>query len=178
MKTSFLLLLSIVFLISCAHPKPRKPITHTGRVDMSESIAFNKRLFQLEKEAFERIMQQDSIHTYINSKYGFWYAYEVENTQDTIKPVTGDRVVFSYDVTGIDGQVIYTKEELGNKTYLVDQQDFMQGIQEGIKFMNVNEKVIFLLPSQKAYAYYGDENKIGTNTPLIVNVELLEIKSN
>ncbi len=34
------------------------------------------------------------------------------------------------------------------------------------------ETVTFLFPSLKAYGYYGDTNKIGTNVPLICNVTI------
>jgi len=176
MKIKIGLLIVVLSLVSCANPKPRKPIAHTGRMDMDKSIAYNKKLFELEKKAFQSIINKDTLHQYIDSKHGFWYAYDVEMSTDSIRPTKGDEVVFAYDVKALDGQIIYTQQELGDKTYRVDQQDFMQGIQEGIKLMKVDEKVIFLLPSQKAYSYYGDENKIGTNMPLIVSVELKEIR--
>ena len=176
MRTKWVILLIGVLLVACGNPKPRKPIMRTGTIDMSESVAINKQIFSLESARFQKIMEQDTVHTYKNSQYGFWYAYDSERSTDSIMPVAGDEVAFLYDIKSIEGKVIYSKEELGQKTYVVDHQDFMQGIQEGIKFMKVDEKVIFLLPSQKAYAYYGDEKKIGSNTPLIVTVELLEIK--
>ena len=176
MKYKIIVLISLLVFVSCANPKPRKPITHTGRMDMSQSIAYNKKLFSLEKKAFLAIIAKDTIHQYIDSKQGYWYAYEEKKPLDSITPSKGDEVVFTYDVKAINGEIIYTQQELGKKTYRVDQQDFMQGIQEGIKMMKVDEKIIFLLPSQKAYGYYGDENKIGTNIPLIVSVRLLEIK--
>lgn len=174
------LFISILLLsfISCANPKPRKPISRTGSVDMSKSIAFNKKLLAHEENLFKQIIKKDSLHTYLDSHYGFWYAFDKKNEKSTIKPVKGNEVTFEYDVKDINGKIIYTKEELGNKKYLVDQQDFMQGIQEGIKLMKIDEKVIFLLPSQKAYAYYGDEKKIGSNTPLIVTLTLLDIQTN
>lgn len=164
--------------MACGNPKPRKPIMRTGRVDMSESVAINKQILAKENQRFQSIMEQDTARTYLNSHYGFWYAYDSKNITDSAMPIKGDEVTFLYDIKSIEGETIYSQEELGEKTYLVDQQDFMQGIQEGIKFMKVDEKVIFLLPSQKAYAYYGDEKKIRSNTPLIVTVELLEIKNN
>lgn len=173
-----MLFIILVGVVSCANPKPRKPIMRKSSVDMTESVAINKKIFRQENQFFRAIIDKDSLHNYINSQYGFWYAYDSEMSLDSITPVKGDEVRFLYDVKSIDGEIIYTQEELGEKNYIIDQQDFMQGIQEGIKFMKVDEKVIFLLPSQKAYAYYGDENKIGSNTPLIVTVELLEIINN
>ena len=176
MKAKIIVLIVLLALVSCANPKPRKPISHTGRMDMSQSISYNKKLFSLEKKAFQTVIEKDTLHHYIDSRQGYWYAYELEKPLDTIKPTKGDEVIFTYDVKAINGELIYTQQELGKQTYRVDQQDFMQGIQEGIKMMKVGEKIIFLLPSQKAYGYYGDENKIGTNRPLIVSVILLEIK--
>lgn len=178
MLRKVLLIIGCISLFSCANPKPRKPISRTGSVDLTESITFNKKLLLHEENLFKKIIEQDSLHTYINSQYGFWYAYAKKSEEDTKKPVKGDKVTFVYEVKSIDGEIIYSKAEIGEKEYLIDQQDFMQGIQEGIKLMKVNERVIFLLPSQKAYGYYGDENKIGTNTPLIVNLTLLEIQTN
>jgi len=178
MKINFLIFSLFFIFISCVKPTPRKPITRTGRIDMSESIAFNKKIYEAEQQAFQKIIKKDSLHEYIDSKHGFWYAYDSKRSTDSIYPVAGNEVVFWYDVKRIDGTPIYSKEELGAKTYLVDRQDFMQGIQEGIKLMKINEKMIFLLPSQKAYAYYGDEKKIGSNTALIVCVELIEIRNN
>lgn len=172
-----LLILSLFFLVlSCANPKPRKPIAHTGGMDLSQSIELNKLLFEQETAFFNKHIQNDSLHTYKASQYGFWYAYEVQNQIDSITPVKGDEVSFLYSIIDTNGQNIYSQEELGEKTYLVDQQDFMQGIQEGIKMMKVDEKVIFLLPSYKAYAVYGDGNQIKPNTPLIVTVKLTSIR--
>lgn len=178
MKINLFFIAYLVLLVSCGNPKPRNPIMRTGTVDMTKSVQINQKILEQENKVFGIIMENDSLHTFIDSHYGFWYAYDSEKSKDSIFPVKGDEVRFHYDIKAINGETIYSQEELGVMNYLVDQQDFMQGIQEGIKFMKVNEKVIFLLPSQKAYAYYGDENKIGSNTPLIVTVELLEIKNN
>jgi len=174
MKYSALLIVLLAF--SCANPKPRKPIAHTGSVDMSQSIAYNKQLNKQEIVSIKKYIEKDTTRTYIDSQHGFWYTYISKNEKDSIKPVKGDEVVFLYDIKSLDGIEIYSKEELGEKTYLVDQQDFMQGIQEGIKLMKVDEKIVFLLPSIKAYGVYGDQNKIGANTPVAVTVELITIR--
>ena len=59
----------------------------------------------------------------------------------------------------------------------MDKQELFTGLREGLKLMRSGETVTFLFPSQKAYGYYGDENKIGTNVPLICEVTLLDIKT-
>ncbi|HHB52212.1 MAG TPA: gliding motility-associated peptidyl-prolyl isomerase GldI [Saprospiraceae bacterium] len=170
------LLLPMILLISCANPKPRKPVAHTGRMDMSQSIAFNKQLNKDELNRIKAYIRRDSTHTYINSQRGFWYTYLAKNEKDTLSPKKGNEVVFLYDIKDLQGNEIYSEDTLGRKTYLVDQEDFMQGIQEGIKLMRINEKILFLLPSSKAYGVYGDQKKIAANTPLVVTLELITIR--
>jgi FKBP-type peptidyl-prolyl cis-trans isomerase len=60
----------------------------------------------------------------------------------------------------------------------MDKQELFTGLREGLKLMKTGETVTFLFPSQKAYGYYGDQNKIGSNMPLICEVTVLAIKEN
>ena len=57
----------------------------------------------------------------------------------------------------------------------MDKEELFTGLREGLKLMKPGETVTFLFPSQKAYGYYGDTNRIGTNTPLICEVTVNSI---
>jgi len=57
----------------------------------------------------------------------------------------------------------------------VDQEDFISGIQQGIKLMKVGETVIFVIPSYNAFGILGDGNKIGMHTTIKSKVTLLNI---
>ena len=60
----------------------------------------------------------------------------------------------------------------------MDQQELFSGLREGLKLMKEGESISFIFPSQKAYGYYGDTDKIGPNTPLICDVSLLKLTTN
>ena len=57
----------------------------------------------------------------------------------------------------------------------MDQEEIFTGLREGLKLMKTGETVTFLFPSQKAYGYYGDQNKIGVNVPLMCEVTIHSI---
>ena len=141
---------------------------------MSESVERNKELKNVEEEIFRLKMENDSINNYISSEYGFWYYYKEKDTMNNKFVTTGDEVIFSYEVRNLNDSIIYSKEELGDKNYLVDKEELITGLQEGIKLMKEGEVVVFLFPSYKAYGYSGDE-RIGTNEPLIYIVQLKKI---
>ena len=60
----------------------------------------------------------------------------------------------------------------------MDQEKLFSGLREGLKLMKAGETVTFLFPSQKAFGYYGDKNKIGTNIPIICEVTVNTITKN
>ncbi len=164
-------------LISCNNQQARKPVSYSSGTFMKESVARNKKLIAGEEAKIEAIMKSDSASEYIASPKGYWYKYEVKSTsKDSLYPKKGDVAYFDYEVKDLDGNVIYTELELRPQVYLVDKQNIMMGMRDGIKLMKKGEKVSFLFPSHMGYGYHGDDRRIGHNQPLLTTITLRDIK--
>ena len=98
------------------------------------------------------------------------------NTRRFSNPETGDIAELTYDIRDLNDIILYSKETLGIKNYVVDKEDFISGIQKGIKLMKVGETIIFVIPSYNAFGISGDGNKIGINKTIKSKVTLLNIK--
>lgn len=174
MKNNLIYLILIVIFSSCSKPEPRKPIIRKTSSFMTESVERNRALNNMEEDLLKQKMEKDGRFDYINSEYGFWYYYMVKDTLNNKFATTGDEVIFSYEVRTLNDSIIYSKEELGIQNYLVDKEELITGLQEGIKLMKEGETVVFLFPSYKAYGYTGNE-RVRSNEPLIYTVNLKEI---
>ena len=174
MKNKILFILISILLISCSKPEPRKPIVRKTSSFMSESVKRNIVLNKLEEDVLKYKIEKDSVNEYISSEYGFWFFYNKKDTLDSKIPVRGDEVIFTYEIKNLQDSIIYSYEELGVKNYLVDKEELITGLQEGIKLMKKGEIVTFLFPSHKAYGYTGYE-KIQSSEPLVYTVHLKEI---
>ena len=174
MKNKLIIALLLVFLVSCEDPTPRKPVARKSSTFLKESIERNKVINKLEEDAFLELMKKDSINNYISSSFGFWYYYISMNSTSNKLPKTGDEVYYNYKIKNINNDVLYTEEELGERSFLVDKQELITGLQEGLKLMKEGEVVTFLFPSHKAYGYSGYK-KIGMNQPLIYTVTVNKI---
>lgn len=163
-------------IVSCKSPEARQPISAKSGSFIDQSVERNIDLNNRERAAFEARMANDSTTNYIASNSGFWYAYTTQVSDSLITPEFGDKVTFEYSIKDINNAVIYSEDDLKQQTYIMDKQELFTGLREGLKLMRTGETVTFLFPSQKAYGYYGDENKIGTNVPLICDVTLLNIQ--
>ncbi|PWA07428.1 gliding motility-associated peptidyl-prolyl isomerase GldI [Flavobacterium psychrotolerans] len=162
-------------LLSCCsqQQQARRPISQSSGTFLKESVIRNKKLISGEEAKIDSIIKSNPAIQYIASDKGYWYRYEIKNTQDSIRPKKGDIAHFNYEIKDLDGNVIYSELELRPQTYHVDkEQKIIMGLRHGIKLMRKNETVTFLFPSHVGYGYHGDDRRIGHNQPLICTVTL------
>lgn len=166
-----------LFLGSCSQHQPaRRPVSHSSGSFLRESAERNIKLVAGEEARIDSIIKSNPAIKYFASKKGYWYYYEVRNDKDTLRPKRGDVAYFEYDVKDLDGNVIYSEVQLRPQVYLVDKENIMMGLRDGIKLMRKNERVTFLFPSHMAYGYHGDNKRIGHNVPLVCTVTLTDFK--
>lgn len=163
-----------ILLNSCLQPAPRKPVSYKSISFMNESVELNKKLNNFEENSFKKIMELDSLNTYYNSSNGFWYTYIKRNSNNYF-PKFGDKLLYTYAVFTLENETIYSFNQIGEKSYVVDQQELEEGLRNGLKLMKEGEIVSFLFPSHKMFGYLGDQNKILPNQPLIYKVQLNKI---
>jgi gliding motility-associated peptidyl-prolyl isomerase len=174
----FLTLAIIVLLYNCKTPEARPPVSVKSGSFIDASVERNIKLNNKEEAIIEKILQKQA-KDFIASDSGFWYYYNTRIENDTlITPDFGDVVNYIYDVKTLNGEVIYSKEDITTQNYTMDKEELFTGLREGLKLMKTGETVTFLFPSLKAYGYYGDENKIGSNIPLICKVTINSITQN
>lgn len=168
-KNLYIIIITVLICYGCKSPEARMPESVKSGSFLKESAQRNKKLNELEKKQINNIIKSNPDKAYIASESGFWYYYNTKLESDTIQPQFGDNVTFNYNVSNIDGDEIYSKT---NRSYIMDKEELFTGLREGLRLLKPSETVTFIFPSQKAYGYYGDDNKIGTNVPLICEVTL------
>jgi len=176
MKKLFPIFALLILLAGCSKQQARKPISKTDGNFIKESIERNKKLIAGEEQLIDSIIKKDTLKEYIASNKGYWYKYITKIEENTNFPVKGDIAYFDYEINNIKNAVIYSKEELKTQQYVVDKQNIMMGLRDGIKLMKKGETVTFLFPSHMGFGYHGDDNRIKPNEPLICTVILKDIK--
>lgn len=181
MKNNLLITIIIIAFVSCKTPESRKPIS--GGNDQSfinNSIKRNRAINKMEEDFFRKLIKKDTLHQYVETKNGFWYYLNKETTTtNAVFPKKGDEVIINYEIRNVYNEVIYTKEELGtrgqktgDRLYKIDAEEFITGLQEGIKMMHFGETATFLFPSNKVFGVSGFQDRINSNQPLIIEVYL------
>lgn len=179
MNKPYLIIVILLAFVSCKQPEARRPVSVSSGSFINASVERNKKLYAHEQSLIEKIIKKDKENNYIASESGFWYYYNTKVEIDSLEtPKFGDIVNYDYNVKALNGSVIYSKEELKTQNYAMDREELFTGLREGLKLLKTGETATFLFPSQKAYGYYGDEHKIGSNTPIICEVTINSITQN
>jgi gliding motility-associated peptidyl-prolyl isomerase len=168
----------VCLTLGCKSPEARQPVSTTSGSFIKESAERNIKLYQKEQQQISAIIENHPDIEYIASESGFWYYYNTKVEQDSITADFGDIVNFNYNIKDLNGNEIYSFEEITTQNYSMDQEELFTGLREGLKLMKAGETVTFLFPSQKAFGYYGDTKKIGTNVPLMCQVTVNSITQN
>ncbi|MFI0430871.1 gliding motility-associated peptidyl-prolyl isomerase GldI [Mariniflexile sp. HMF6888] len=179
MNKLYLIIVILLAFVSCKQPEARRPVSVSSGSFINASVERNKKLYAHEQSLIEKIIKKDKENNYIASESGFWYYYNSKVEIDSLEtPKFGDIVNYDYNVKTLNGRLIYSKEELKTQNYAMDREALFSGLREGLKLLKTGETATFLFPSQKAYGYYGDEHKIGSNIPLICEVTINSITQN
>lgn len=178
MKQITILIILCFSIISCKQQQARMPISHSSGVFLKQSVERNKKLIKAEEKRIDSIIKSDSKINYLASKKGYWYYYISQNEMDSTFPEKGDIVTYTYEIRDLSNKIIYSEKELGEQKYVVDKQEILMGLRDGIKLMHKNETVQFLFPSHMAFGYHGDDKKIETNEPIMCKVTLIDLKKN
>jgi FKBP-type peptidyl-prolyl cis-trans isomerase FkpA len=97
--------------------------------------------------------------------------YEQANGQ----PVEKDMIVFlKYSIRLITGDLIYSSDEDGMKSFRVGKGGVESGLEEGIMLMSKGDKARFIMPSHLAHGVPGDGVKIPRRATIIYDIELVD----
>lgn len=175
----YILFTSLISLgISCQELPARKALNKSQEVFLKQSALRNKDRYETESKALKAAAEQDSLHPYKKGAKGYYYSLSGGKRTGINHPKKGDWVAVDYQIENLGGKVLYTFEEVETENFLVDREDVLPALREGVKHLKNGEVGVFLFPSYLCYGYQGDGDKIGVSQPLKIYIHLLEHRIN
>lgn len=92
------------------------------------------------------------------------------------KAEKGDIVELNYTVKFLNGELVYSSDNDGVKTFQLSKSQETSGLEEGILKMNCGDKARLIVPSYLAYGVTGDLKKISIKNTLIYDIHLVDLK--
>lgn len=169
---SALLFLSFVLFNSCTEEETIKALPETDW-STAESINMQSTFLEEENDEIDSYLKHHADWKMIKTGSGLrYFIYERSNSNDSVKVY--DEVSIYFEVKLLDGTICYSQKEEIQK-FMIEKTDIESGLHEALKYMCLNDKALFILPSHLAHGLIGDQDKIPPLQPLIYDIQLIKI---
>jgi FKBP-type peptidyl-prolyl cis-trans isomerase len=164
--------LALLSLWACNEPK--KPVVLPSDQELKEGLEkVNKMISQDEKRDIDAYIKR---YGWNMKETGTGLRYMIYKDGDGETPKPGDVVWVEFQVNLLDGTLCYSSQITGEQSFVVDFDSVESGLHEGIKLLKEGASAKFIIPSHLAFGLVGDGDKIPPLSPLVYDIELLQIE--
>jgi len=165
--------MSIGFIFSCTSTADDKKVEMNPQQIKEALIDVNKDAAEQESlqiDGYVSRRKMDVITT------GTGLRYQIYHKGNGKKAESGMKAVVSYEVSLINGKVVYSTKEVGVEEFTIGNDRVESGLHEGICYMSVGDKAKIIIPSHLAHGLVGDFKKIPVRSTVIYDIELKALK--
>lgn len=168
----WILVLAGLWLVSCGD-RPQ-PIVKTETPQLKESLEkANRYLVNEEEEEIQNYIARHQLDP-IATGTGLRYQVTKPGTGNLIQG--GQRVSMEYVLQNIMGDVLYSSEKDGVKTFEAGCGDVEAGLDEAILHLRKGDVATVIIPSHLGHGLQGDQNRIPPQATLIYTVKIIDVK--
>ena len=169
-KAKYLILLLLVSLFAC-NEKPKKPV-EIPKKEMKQSMeTANRYLLNEEEEEIEHYVQRHGLEMV---RTGTGLRYQIIRQGDGKQIENGDVVSLDYELYSLKGELIYSSEKDGVKTFKVGEGGVESGLNEAMTYLHYGDVAKLIIPFHLAYGLHGDDNKIPEYATLVYTIKVIE----
>ncbi len=141
-----------------------------------EFADYSKKQMELEKDILAKFIEEKKYKDVFTTETGLRLV-AVTNPANTNFPLVGDTVVVHYTGRLLDGTKFDSSYDRNQPiTFVLRQGQVIDGWFQGLQLLKKGQKSVLIIPSPLAYGEQGASGTIPPNSPLVFDVELVDIK--
>ena len=161
----------LLCFVSCEEktPKQTNPISKS---DMKRSMeTANRYLVNEEEEDIENYIKRHGLNM-ISTGTGLRYQILKQNSDRRIEK--GEEVTLEYELHSVAGDLLYSSEKDGLKSFIVGNGEVESGLDEAMTYLHRGDLAKLIIPNHLAYGLHGDEDQIPEYATLVYTIKVLE----
>ena len=167
----YLIIMALLVFFSCGEKKQKPSMPVTKSEMMSSMEKANRYLVNEEEEEIENYVRRHEM-TPIKTGTGLRYQILKQGTGQKIEK--GEEVVLEYELHSIAGDLIYSSENDGLKSFVVGQGQVESGLEEAMSYLHRGDVAKLIIPFHLAYGLHGDDDKIPEYATLVYTIKIIE----
>lgn len=171
--TSFFFIFVMFSCVNNDKPKYDQVVRHSvTQDDINESLEEANRNFLIQEAGL--INDYIEYHKLNVIQTGTGLRYQIHDQGDDDLIEEGDIITLEYEVRLLNGNLIYSSENDGNKTFLVGRGGVESGLEEAVLKLSKNSVATLILPAHLAYGLTGDGNKVPHRATLVYKIKVVD----
>lgn len=160
----------LVSLFAC-NEKPKKPV-EIPKKEMKQSMeTANRYLLNEEEEEIENYVKRHGLEMV---RTGTGLRYQIIRQGDGKQIANGDVVSLDYELHSLKGELIYSSDKEGVKTFKVGEGGVESGLNEAMAYLHYGDVAKLIIPFHLAYGLHGDDNRIPEYATLVYTIKVIE----
>lgn len=167
----YLMLLLLIAFFACGEKTPKQQNT-MSKYEMKNSMETANRYLLNEEE--EDIANYIKRHGLEMTSTGTGLRYQILK-QGSEKPIEkGEKVTLEYELHSIAGDLIYSSDNDGVKSFVVGEGSVESGLEEAMNYLHRGDVAKLILPFHLAYGLHGDDKCIPEYTTLVYTIKIID----
>jgi len=168
----FLVLSATLSLTSCnsgsVNDTNPKPVDYQRQKETIEKA--NRYLVTKESEDINDYIERHELKV---TKTGSGLCYSIINPGRGLQIERNEVISMKYEVRLLTGEVLYSSENEGVKTFAVGKGGVETGLEEAVINLHHGDVAEIIIPSHLAHGLLGDGNKVPPRTTLVYRIKIL-----
>jgi len=167
----YLIFMLLLAFVSCGE-KPQKQAETLSKSEMKSSMEkANRYLLNEEESDIENYIKR---HGLAMTSTGTGLKYQILKQGSEQKIGKGERVTLEYELHSIAGDLIYSSENEGVKTFVVGEGAVESGLDEAMTYLHRGDVAKLIIPFHLGFGLHGDDNRIPEYATLVYTVKIID----
>lgn len=167
----YLIMLLLFSVFSCEEKPQHQPVP-ISKSEMKNSMETANRYLLNEEE--EDIANYIKRHGLEMTSTGTGLSYQILKQGSEKRIEKGEKVTLEYELGSIAGDLFYSSEKDGIKSFVVGEGSVESGLEEAMSFLHRGDEARLIIPFHLAYGLHGDDNRIPEYATLVYKIKVLD----
>ena len=131
----------------------------------------NRYLLNEEAEDIENYVKRHGLNM---TTTGTGLRYQILKQGSEQKIEKGEVVTLEYELHSIAGDLIYSSENDGVKSFIVGEGTVESGLDEAMTYLHRGDVAKLIIPFHLGYGLHGDDNRIPEYATLVYTIKILD----
>lgn len=167
----YLIMLLLFSVFSCEEKPQHQPVPISKNEMKNSMETANRYLLNEEEEDIANYIKRHGLEM---TSTGTGLRYQILKQGSEKRIEKGEKVTLEYELGSIAGDLFYSSEKDGVKSFVVGEGGVESGLDEAMTYLHWGDQAKLIIPFHLAYGLHSDDNRIPEYATLVYTIKVID----